>query len=709
MMDIVFLTDSMTIGGAETQLVRIATALKSRGWSVGILSMLPPNEFGDEIDKAGIPLVECEDHTPKIPIRLTYRIIRQLVYWRPQVLITFNYHADVMGRVCGRIAGVPVVIASLRTAHAKTALREKIYRFTEFLIDMTASNSQAAITYMLSRRLLTPRKTTVIPNGMITSDFPAKITREEARAEFAVAPETFFWLAVGTLRPAKDYPNLLAAVAQCAKVSSNFQMYIAGDGAHLDALGAEAAALGLEGIVHFLGSRSDIAQLFRACDAYVISSAWEGLPNTVMEAMASGVPVVATDVGGVRELIEPGVEGFLVPPGDSEALAEQMLATMALDADTLSAMGDRGRERIVSQFDNERVVDLWESQIREISPSVSAIAPRPIPAFVISLDFELLWGMRDKRTIETYGKNILGVREAIPAMLKLFQQYGVKATWATVGFVLFDNRKELLEYLPEKHPTYVREKLDPYRVLANIGENEKSDPYHYGLSLVRQVLDCEGMELGSHTFSHYYCLEKGQNAEQFRADLDASVAAIKRVADRPISLIFPRNQYNSKYLSVCSDSGFKVFRGNESAWMYHESMDQDQSAFQRGERLLDHYVNLSGHNGFIPRQEGPMINCPSSRFLRPFSEQGAWVEWLRLHRIRSAMEDAARSGCSFHLWWHPHNFGANLKENLATLENLLRFHVVLRERYGVVPMTMGDFSRSFEARKQRFGGLIPSS
>lgn len=126
--------------------------------------------------------------------------------------------------------------------------------------------------------------------------------------------------------------------------------------------------------------------------------------------------------------------------------------------------------------------------------------------------------------------------------------------------------------------------------------------------------------------------------------------------------------------------------------MYREAADQDQAFSKRGARLLDNYMNITGANGFIPHEEGGLINCPSSRFLRPFSRGLAPVEGLRLRRIQRAMESAAQAGRSFHLWWHPHNFGTDLKENLANLEALLRSHVALRDRYGVVPMTMGEIA-----------------
>jgi len=695
MYDVVFLTDQLGRGGAETQLVRIAMSLRQRGWTVGILSLFPGSDFDAELKAAGIPHRSCEpvrlpQDRPLIPVAITLRLIRNLRAWRPTTLICFSYHSDIAGRICGRLAGVPVVIGSLRTAFAKTTLREKVYRLTEPLVDLTVSNSQAGINYMVSRRVLTLRKTHVIPNGMFISDFPSSASREEMRDELGIPPEAFLWMAVGTLNKAKDYPTMLEAAARCAQADPRFCLRIAGGGPALDGLQADADARGLAEAVRFLGKRTDVPRLLRAADAFVLSSAWEGLPNAVMEAMASGLPVVATDVGGVSDLIESGRSGTIVPPQDPAALAEGMLGVMALDAPSRARMGALARERMTGRFDQEYIAGQWEGLIQQTSAAARRFLPKQAPAFIISLDFELLWGMRDKQSIATYGDHILGEREAIPAMLRLFRQYGVRATWAAVGLSLFDNREDLLRHLPDLLPTYEREHLDPYRILGDIGNDEQSDPYHYGLSMARQILDCEGMELGSHTFSHFYCLEKGQTEAQFRADLQASIAAIQRLTKRPVSFVFPRNQYNPSYLPICAEAGFTCFRGNEKAWMYRETPDQDQSLPQRMTRLLDHYVNLSGSNGFLPGEEAGLVNCPSSRFLRPIHPYLERLEGLRLRRIKNAMAAAARAGESFHLWWHPHNFGTRLQENLANLEELLRFHVALRDRYGVVPLTMGE-------------------
>jgi peptidoglycan/xylan/chitin deacetylase (PgdA/CDA1 family) len=319
---------------------------------------------------------------------------------------------------------------------------------------------------------------------------------------------------------------------------------------------------------------------------------------------------------------------------------------------------------------------------------------------VISLDFELFWGMRDKKTLQNYGANILGVREAIPAMLKTFGEFGVHATWAAVGLLLFERKADLLAHLPARRPAYRNQALDPYGDIDSLGEDERSDPYHYGLSLARMIAGAEGMELGTHSFSHYYCLEPGQDEATFREDLAAAMAATERIAPRPRSLVFPRNQSNPRYLRTCREAGIAAFRGNERSWLYRGASDEELSTLRRGCRLADAYVNLSGDNGFAPRRVEGLLDIPSSRFLRPYARRLRAFEGVRLARIKSAMTRAAASGRGFHLWWHPHNFGTSLNENLANLRSVLRHYAGLRERYAMPSLTMGEYA-------DRFGALAP--
>jgi hypothetical protein len=309
--------------------------------------------------------------------------------------------------------------------------------------------------------------------------------------------------------------------------------------------------------------------------------------------------------------------------------------------------------------------------------------------FVISFDFELFWGVRDSTTLARYGRNILGVRDAVPRLLDLFERYGVRSTWGTVGFLFFDDKDELLAHVPEITPRYLDPRLSPYAAIPEIGENEQSDPYHFGLSLIRQIMGCPGQEIGTHTFSHYYCLEPGQDENAFRADLQAAKRAAARLGITLRSITFPRHQIN--YLQTCREAGLTAFRGQPRAWM-HDPNERRRPA-RRALRLADSYLPLSGHNARrATRRPSGMIDVPASRFLRPFAPRLSALEDLRLRRISRGMRQAAASGAIYHLWWHPHNFGTHLEANLAMLHRILEVFRELALEQGMQASTMAEIA-----------------
>ena len=314
--------------------------------------------------------------------------------------------------------------------------------------------------------------------------------------------------------------------------------------------------------------------------------------------------------------------------------------------------------------------------------------------FVISLDFELNWGVRDQQSLAQYGPHLLGVRQAIPAMLALFQEYELHTTWATVGLLFFDNKADLMAHLPAIQPQYTNPSLSPYLALDEVGPDEASDPYHYGRSLIDTIKSVPGQEIGTHTFCHYYCLEQGQTPETFRQDLLAAVQVGREQGLNLQSLVFPRNQYNAAYLGICQELGITTYRGNEQSWIYKERSEEQQSVFKRGARLLDAYVNLSGHHchSLAEIAQTRPFNIPASRFLRPWSGKLRSLEGLRLRRILSGMEYAARHGLLFHLWWHPHNFGQNLPQNMATLRQIAEHFRQLQNRFGFESQTMSELA-----------------
>lgn len=313
--------------------------------------------------------------------------------------------------------------------------------------------------------------------------------------------------------------------------------------------------------------------------------------------------------------------------------------------------------------------------------------------FTVSLDFELYWGVRDKRKIEQYKHNLQGVRNAIPEMLYLFSKNDIHVTWAIVGFLFFKDIYELNKNIPTIPPTYLNENLSPYKYIKESLEIEPL--FHFALDLIKLIKEHNDQEIGTHTFSHYYCLEQGQNLTQFEADIIAAMKIAKHHNVTLKSIVFPRNQWNIEYMPTLVKLGIQSYRGNEPSWMYNASDTAGQNKVTRALRLIDAYFNLSGYNtyNFEDCIEKKPFNFAASRFLRPYSRKLSIFDNLRLKRIKTAMDDAAINKRIFHLWWHPHNFGINTQENIDFLSKIIEHFNFLKKNYDMTSLNMGELSQ----------------
>lgn len=291
--------------------------------------------------------------------------------------------------------------------------------------------------------------------------------------------------------------------------------------------------------------------------------------------------------------------------------------------------------------------------------------------FTISLDFELFWGVRDHRTLESYGENIRNVHKVVPRLLELFSKYNVHSTWATVGFLFFNEKKEMSSHLPAQRPTYKKKEYDPYPYLE---QNELEKIYHFAPALIEQIKRTPGQEIGTHTFSHFYTLEKNTTIGQFQSDLRAAIAIAKEKSIEIKSIVFPRNQYSDEHIKACLEEGIKIYRGNELSGIYRPISRENENIFRKGRRFTDTYINMTGHHCHAIPVASEIINVPASRFLRPYSPKFKMFDGLKLMRIKQGIEFAARHGLIYHLWWHPHNFGKYMDENFKFLERVLKYY-----------------------------------
>jgi glycosyltransferase involved in cell wall biosynthesis len=358
---IVFVVNALTHGGAEIQVSRLARGLKRRGWRVGVVSMIPPEALVPEMEADGVE-VHSLGMSPGVPNPLAIlRLRRILNSLRPQVVHSHIAHANILSRVTRMVAGFPVLVCTAHNTHEGGRALMMAYRYTDWLADLTTNVSEAGVTRQIETGSARAGRVVFVPNGLDLDTFrPDPGLRQATRRGLGLAEE-FTWLAAGRIEEAKDYPNMVRAFAALAARRPETLLLIAGRGSQEAEVKALVSATGLDRRVRFLGVRTDVPGLMNAADAYVMSSQWEGMPLVLQEAAAVGLPVVATDVGGNREVVCDGVSGLLVPPNDSAALAAAMQRVLALAPAARAEMGRRGRGHVDSQFGIHRVLDRWES------------------------------------------------------------------------------------------------------------------------------------------------------------------------------------------------------------------------------------------------------------------------------------------------------------------------------------------------------------
>lgn len=306
---------------------------------------------------------------------------------------------------------------------------------------------------------------------------------------------------------------------------------------------------------------------------------------------------------------------------------------------------------------------------------------------VISLDFEMMWGVRDHRSIATYGENVAAVRKVVPRLIDMADEMGIHLTFGVVGMMMLSGRDALVEFFPTSKPTYTNAVLSPYGdYIEKMTEQEES--YHFAPDLIELIRQHPQHEIGTHTFCHYYCLAEGQTIEQFDTDLETA----QKVAGGFLrSIIFPRNQTNQAYLGVCKKYGITSYRGNEKNAL--NTASAHDGLLKRAMRFMDNYINLTGNNTYTDEEikvSGEPMNIPASRFLRPYSPKLRILDGFRLRRIKTGMTHAARKGETYHIWWHPHNFGSYTEENFEFLKLIFSHYKYLHNQYNMQSYTMNE-------------------
>ena len=371
-MRIVTVLTSLGMGGAEKLALAVAERMAGRGHDVAMISLMPrlPEQWPTTLPVTYLDMRK----NPASAAEGFRRGRRYLRAFRPDLVHSHSFHANILARLLA--IGVPraVVVSSVHNVYEGGRMRMLAYRLTDRWSLRTVAISHAAADRFVRLKAIPEKKCSVRGHGIDTEVFAPDAGRRAATRDrmgqaatraWAGADSTFVWLCAGRIAPAKDYPNLLRAFAKVEQLRGDTRLWIAGGGSDeaRQELESLAGDLGVREKVLFLGLQRDMPALLDAADGFVLGSAWEGLPQVIAEAMAMEKPVVATDVGGVRELMgERGalVGGTLVPAKDPQALAAAMVETMGRSSGEGALAGEAARELVQRRYSIDAVADAWE-------------------------------------------------------------------------------------------------------------------------------------------------------------------------------------------------------------------------------------------------------------------------------------------------------------------------------------------------------------
>ena len=358
-----YLITDLEVGGVPLHLFRLATRLPNKAFQIQVISLAGVGRVGRRLQDAGISVWACHARS-LFDLRAMVRLRRFLIASRPDVVHALLFHANMAARLIGPTAGIPArrIITEIQTVELERRWHLTVDHLTCRLSRVEVGNSSAVVDHLHENACI-PRARLRLMTGGVEFDRFEKASAI-ARGDIGVPEDAPLLLWTGRLDRVKGFELLLDAFG-LVRDSIPAHLVLVGEGEYRSSIERRVAALGLTEAVHLLGRRDDVPSLLKSADVFVFTSLTEGMPNSVIEAMACGLPVVSTDVAACRELIMDGNTGCLVRSRSPRAFADAVIRLWN-DRDSATAMAERAKESVRGWFDLKACARRWEHFYRDV-------------------------------------------------------------------------------------------------------------------------------------------------------------------------------------------------------------------------------------------------------------------------------------------------------------------------------------------------------
>lgn len=356
-MKILYCITGLGIGGAEAITIDIANRMVIRGHQVALMYLTGENKQEERLDKQ-VQVISIGMTKTPIGLQKALRKAHQFIHdWCPDVVHGQMVHANLFCRILRLHCKMPLLICTEHSKNIEGRFRMTMYRFTDFLSDVNTNVSEEATRFFIQQKAFSVRKSLTVYNGIDLRKFVAcPEKRGIIRQQYGIGKGDFLFLNVGRLMPAKDQRNLISAFHGVVMKYPAVKLLIVGEGELREELEEHISHLKLEQQVILAGSQQLVEEYYNAADCFVLSSAWEGFGIVLVEAMACGLPVIATDSGGCAEVVDDAE--YMIKPRDSGALSLKMKQVYEMSKAEREILGQTNREKAL-RFDIDQTCQQW--------------------------------------------------------------------------------------------------------------------------------------------------------------------------------------------------------------------------------------------------------------------------------------------------------------------------------------------------------------